>query len=302
MPDYRNCEYVLLRFASDPIRNEFVNVGVVLFDHEGSYRGARVATELRRLRCLQPALTDGDLRAIRESLEAVTESAALSKGNAGKTVSLAEWLAKAEDSFSHSLQMSARNGVLTLDPAAELERLYAQYAEPPRARTAEERELAGRRAVLDSLRKTFDEENVLAFVRTRRVRDVMPASDDPFRFDFYYFKNRLDNTHKFIQAVALDGTTGSIKELGYTVERMRSLEARLQIHGVFDPEVVAARVDATQSEAESPADGEPVTGSDGPASLWAYHRRVLERAGVELVPLGNAVELAATIRRDLHIG
>ena len=48
--------FQLLRYVPDSIKNEFVNIGVVLLDDLGRSLGVHMAseTDLRRVRCVHP--------------------------------------------------------------------------------------------------------------------------------------------------------------------------------------------------------------------------------------------------------
>jgi hypothetical protein len=51
----RNCEFQLLRYVPDAVRNEYVHIGVILRE-QGSKAGAEVrfTRDWRRVRCLDP--------------------------------------------------------------------------------------------------------------------------------------------------------------------------------------------------------------------------------------------------------
>ncbi len=53
------CEFQLLRYVPNPVRNEFVHVGVLLREQQETQRGApamelRFTRDWRRVRCLDP--------------------------------------------------------------------------------------------------------------------------------------------------------------------------------------------------------------------------------------------------------
>src|SRR5438477_6182736 len=62
------CEFMLVRYAPDPMKGEFVNIGVVLLESGTGrgFTGVRFTHDWRRVRCLDP---DADLQVL-DRLEA----------------------------------------------------------------------------------------------------------------------------------------------------------------------------------------------------------------------------------------
>ena len=65
----RNCEFQLLRYVSDPVRNEYVHIGVILRE-QGSSEPARVqfTRDWRRVRCMDPEADTGLLEGMESEL------------------------------------------------------------------------------------------------------------------------------------------------------------------------------------------------------------------------------------------
>jgi hypothetical protein len=63
--------FQLLRYVPDPVKNEFINIGVVLTSDAGAAIGARMASDddLRRVRCLHPGADLELLRSFQSQLE-----------------------------------------------------------------------------------------------------------------------------------------------------------------------------------------------------------------------------------------
>ncbi len=254
------CEYVLIRVAPDPVRNEHVNIGVALFAADaGGFTGVRINADLRRARQLSPLFDAGDLAGLEADLAARLHTAA------PPWSSRAYLLQLAQESFSHSLQFTAPSAVLTADPAAELDRLFQAYAAPPPA-LERPLEAGARRRILQHLQRVFTEERVWA----RLERNVRPGEwlgePDSFRFDFAYTPG---GARHVIQALPLpEDCEAAVKELCFTVERVR---ARL---GFLDAAVFAAA-------------------SPPPP---AYPRRLLEHSSIRLLGLDDAAAEAGRIR------
>src|ERR1035437_7287908 len=55
MPDFKHCDFFLLRYVPDVVKQEFVNVGVVMLEEgEGGFTDVRFTRDWRRVRCLEP--------------------------------------------------------------------------------------------------------------------------------------------------------------------------------------------------------------------------------------------------------
>ena len=257
------CQYFLLRFAPDPVRHEALTVGVGLFDPAGGFAEVRLAHGDARLACLFPDAELPDLVSLERELRAVLRG----EGRAA-------FLALAQETFSHALQITAPNPVLTADPAAELDLLFQQWAAPPRRAPGARREPGARRQLLRAIATAFDEERVLAHLQRDLTAATLGGDGDPFAFDFHY---RPNGVHHLIQAVVLAGEPAAVKELGFTVTRLRS---RLVAHG----------------------SGLEVTGiAREPAAGSALHRELLAETGIALVALDAVPALAARVRRELRL-
>ncbi len=255
------CEYVLIRLAPDPLRQEAVNIGVALYQpgQLGGFAGVRLASDLRRARQLSPLFQADDLAGLEADLLARLRTASPA------WLSREYFLQFAQESFSHCLQLSPPTAVLTLDPAAELERLYQQFA-APHAPVRAEAEAGPRHQILRHLHRVFSEERLLARLqRNLRVGEWLGEADS-FRFDFHY--QPPAGLRHVLQAMPL-GDDGPVRELCYTVGR-----ARRRLGGLE----AAAFVDMAPSDFQS---------------------EMFQEAAVRVLGLDQAVAEAARIRAAL---
>jgi hypothetical protein len=116
--------YTILRLVPSIERGEAINVGVVVFCRQARYLGARTELAADRLRAFAPGL---DLAAVRSALDAMC---AVLDGDpaAGPLAALDQsdrfgWVAARSSTV---LQSSEVHTGMTEDPAATLERLFAQ--------------------------------------------------------------------------------------------------------------------------------------------------------------------------------
>lgn len=266
----RACEYVLIRVAPDPIRDEAVNIGVALYEPSaGGFAGVRISPDLRRARQLSPLFEESDLAGLEADLMARLRAPV----DAPPWRSREYFLQFAQESFSHALRMSPPAVVFTADPAAELDRLYQQYAAPIAA-PATAAVTSARRSILRHLQRVFTEERILHRLERNARPGEWLGEPDTFRFDYHYQPN---GTHHAIQAIPLVGDEAAIKELCFTVTRLRSRLGSLDVAGFDQP---------TPALSAQTAD---------------YHRGLLTDAGIRVMPLDQAPAEAARIRAALEI-
>src|SRR5882672_5453263 len=134
-PAERDCAYRVLRYTPNLVRDEWLNIGVLLFDPSTGERRLRLIEEqeeYNRVRRLHPQADENLLRALRDDLEDRFQSASangLHGGNANWQQLLGKW----DDTLSNALQLAPQKGVIVADLDAELERLYADHVALQRA-------------------------------------------------------------------------------------------------------------------------------------------------------------------------
>lgn len=117
-------QYAVLRVVPRVEREEFVNVGVIVFCRTRRFLRARVALDPRRIRTMSP---DVDLDAVREHLDAHVRVAA-GDPSAGPIAALPQserfhWLVAPSSTM---IQTSSVHSGLCDEPEALLERLFEQ--------------------------------------------------------------------------------------------------------------------------------------------------------------------------------
>jgi hypothetical protein len=117
----RACEFQLLRYVPDAVRNEYVHIGVILREQGGEAPAAvRFTHDWRRVRCLDPeadtALLEGMESELRRQLQEDPE---------GKLMRLLD------ESLSLSVQMTEAKAYLAESLPAGMEELMRLYVEPP---------------------------------------------------------------------------------------------------------------------------------------------------------------------------
>ncbi|MDE3129743.1 MAG: DUF3037 domain-containing protein [Acidobacteriota bacterium] len=117
-------QYAVLRVVPRVEREEFINVGVIVFCRTRRFLRARVALDPRRIRALAP---DVDLAAVQEHLDARVRVAA-GDADAGPLAALSQserfhWLVAPSSTM---IQTSPVHSGLGDDPEAVLDRLFSE--------------------------------------------------------------------------------------------------------------------------------------------------------------------------------
>ena len=104
MADLRKCEFFLLRYVPDAVKDEFVNIGVLMLDADGAnglggepFAQVRFTDDWSRVRCIDPA---ADIEVLEGFGEAVR--AELARGHEGRE----SLLKRLNDSFSNLIQIA----------------------------------------------------------------------------------------------------------------------------------------------------------------------------------------------------
>jgi hypothetical protein len=226
MPDetLQPCAYHVVRYQPNLIRDEWVNIGVLLFipgPGPGQAFGQGPSTGRVRQRWLEePA----DLARLRRLHPAADEElllrlpAEFDRQFAGRELEAAAILEKFDDTLSNAVQLAPRKGLLSRDPDSELDRLFREQVEPLREARRGVVEIRTRNDVRARAADFFRSEKILRLMQ-RGVRvEEFTAPGDPMRIDFSYRRN---GTRGFVHSVALGRDPGQAKLLAYTAGAIR---------------------------------------------------------------------------------
>jgi hypothetical protein len=212
----RDCVYRVLRYTPNLVRDEWVNIGVLVFDPQTGERRLRMIEEeeeYRRVRRLHSAADELLLRAIRDDLEDRFQSASGTNGDSRNWLQL---LAKWDNTLSNGLQLAPQKGVIATDLDAELERLYADHVTPQRA--ASRVGVPGSRATIRSYCSQVFRQARLWDRLEKSVRaEQFTFPGDPMRLDYSYRRN---GTRGFVQTLSVTRAPNDAKLFAYTAERV----------------------------------------------------------------------------------
>jgi hypothetical protein len=284
----RGCEFQLLRYVPDAVRNEYVHIGVILretatADESGKVEPGKVGPgkvevrftrDWRRVRCLDPdadtALLEGMEGELRRRLE---------EDPGGRLMRILE------ESLSLNVQMTEPKAYLAESVPAGMEELMRVYVEPPpRERVPR---LSGRAAIQSRMRLEFEHAGVWDLLRKRIAASEYTRPGDPLRIDVGYRPNGIV---RMFQAVSLDPGLETAKVLAFSAAALRAgvervEKAELELTAVIEP---AARVGATEEEPER-------------LELYRFGVETMEEHRIRVLTTSDMGRVAETARRELHV-
>lgn len=273
----KQCDFYLVRYAPDPVRNEFVNIGVLLRDASRTEQmTVQFTKDWARVRCMDP---DADV-AMLESLESEIRLR-LADVDAGAP-SLMRAL---EDSLSNALQITEPTAYLAESMAAGVEELMRLYVDP-RKREASARRSA-RQAVHAKMRSQFERAGVWDLMRKRISVSAYTKPGDPLRIDCGY---RPNGVVRMFHAVSLESDTEWPKVLAFSAGAIREGVARvenatLELTAVVEPlsEISADREDRDRVD------------------QYRFSVETMEAQKIRVMTTNDLPRMAETARRELRV-
>jgi len=216
--------YHVLRYTSDLIRDEWVNIGVILFDPlTGALRLRLVEEhdEYARIRRLHPAAHEDTLRGFRDHLEDrfatfLQNRRAEQGGTLDVGRELQALIENWNSTLSNGLQLAPQKGVYAEDLDIELERLYTEHVAPPRK--AVRVGAPGSRAMI----RGYCSQVWKAAGLWDRIEKSVRVTDftfpgDPMRVDYCYRRN---GTRGYVQTLSVSRAPADCKLFAYTAARI----------------------------------------------------------------------------------
>ncbi len=271
----RNCEFQLLRYVADAVRNEYVHIGVILRE-DGSAEPpeVRFTRDWRRVRCLDPEADTAML----EGMETELRRRFREEPN-GRLMRLLE------ESLSLNVQMTAPKAYLAESLPAGLEELMRLYVEPQRRERMPR--LRGRAAIQAAMRGEFEHAGVWDLLRKQIRASDYTRPGDPLRIDVGYRPNGLI---RMFHAVSLEPGVEMAKVLAFSasglmagVERVE--KATLELTAVIEP---AARIGATDEEPER-------------LEMYRFGVETMEEHQIRVLTTSDLGRVAETARRELRV-
>ncbi len=274
MPDRLPCAFQLLRYVPDPVRNEFVHIGVVLRPEDGAPPEIRFTRDWRRVRCLDP---DADT-VLLEGMESELRRR-LTEDQEGKLRRILD------ESLSLSVQITDPKAYLAESLPAGVEELMRLYIDPPKREKADR--LSGRAALHTRMRAEFERAGVWDLMRKRIAAADYTRPGDPLRIDAGY---RPNGVIRMFHAVALEPGVETAKVLAFSASALRAgvervEKAALELTAIVEP---AQKLGATD---------------DDPDRLASYRFGIetMEEHQIRVLTTSDLSRVADTARRELRV-
>jgi hypothetical protein len=270
----RACEFHLLRYVPDAVRNEYVHIGVILREQGSQKAEVRFTRDWRRVRCLDPdadtALLEGMESELRRRFQAEPDE------NLMRLLS---------ESLSLNVQMTEPKAYLAESLPAGMEELMRLYVEPPpRERVPR---LSGRAGIQARMRTEFERAGVWELLRKRIAASEYTRPGDPLRIDLGYRPNGMV---RMFHAVSLDPGLEMAKVLAFSAAALRAgvervEKAQLELTAVIEP---AARLGATDEEPER-------------LEMYRFGVETMEEHQIRVLTTSDLGRVAETARRELRV-
>ncbi len=225
-PALRPFAYHVVRYTPNLVRDEWVNIGILLFDAASGRLLQRIVeepAEFARVRRLHPTADEELLRRLADDFASQSASA---NGHAQS------YITRLEQTLSNTIQLSPQKGLLAEDLEAELDRLYRDHVEAPRhGRLAED--IASRSGIRARARQVFRGTGIWPRLERRLRVDEFTYAGDPLRLDYGYRRN---GTRGFVQALSLSRDPGQAKVLAFTADAIRQKLAYAEFVAVTEAE------------------------------------------------------------------
>ena len=269
----RACEFQLLRYVPDAVRNEYVHIGVILRE-QGSREAplVRFTRDWRRVRCLDPeadtALLEGMESELRRRFQAEPDG---------------DLMRLLTESLSLNVQMTEQKAYLAESLPAGLEELMRLYVEPaPRERVPR---LSGRAGIQARMRTEFERAGVWDLLRKRIAASEYTRPGDPLRIDVGY---RPNGQIRMFHAVSLEPGVEMAKVLAFSAAGLRAgvervEKAVLELTAVIEP---AARLVGEEPER---------------LEMYRCGVETMEEHQIRVLTTSDLGRVAETARRELRV-
>ncbi len=279
MTDRKQCEFQLIRYVPDAVKNEFVNIGVVLRAGGSDRQSAvRFTRNWSRVRCIDPDADTAMLEAL-ESEVARRLGTDSDRGNEATPV-----LATLEESLSNAVQITEAKAFLAESFIAGLEQLLSLYIDPVKQERIARR--GGRTAIHGAMRAQFERAGVWALMRKQIAASAYTKPGDPLRIDCGY---RPNGVVRMFQAVSLEADSEAAKVLAFSAGAIRQGVVRvenalLELTAIVEP--------IRRSEEDEPGDDR--------IAEYRFAIETMEEREIRVLTTSDLPRIAEAARRELR--
>jgi hypothetical protein len=277
MPERKQCEFQLIRYVPDPVKNEFVNIGVLLRASGGEQSALRFTRDWGRVRCLDP---DADTQML-EAMEIEVGDQLRARAEDHPT----PFMVRLQDSLSNGLQMTESKAYLAETFLSGLEDLMRMYVDTPQREPRRQR--SGRSALIAAMRKQFESAGVWTLMRKQIAAADYTRPGDPLRIDCGY---RPNGVVRMFHAVSLEADSDAAKLLAFSARGLKEGVGRVE-----------------KAVLELTAIVEPIRGPDGDEPdedrivQYRYAVETMEEYEIRVLTSSDLPNVAETARRELRV-
>ena len=270
----RACQFRLLRYVPDAVRNEYVHIGVMLREEGSPHTEVRLTRDWRRVRCLDPDADTGLLESMETELRR-----RLAADSDPKLMRILE------ESLSLGVQMTEARAYLAESLPAGVEELMRLYVDPPPRQKLPR--LSGRAAIQQRMRAEFEHAGVWDLLRKRIAASGYTRPGDPLRIDLGYRPNGII---RMFHAVSLEPGLEMAKVLAFSAASLRAgvervEKADLELTAIIEP---ALKLGATDDDPERLA-------------LYRFGVETMEEHRIRVLSTSDMSRVADTARRELQV-
>lgn len=234
--------YRVLRYTPSLVRDEWMNIGILIFDPRSGARRLRLLEEeeeFRRVRRFHPQADEALLRALRDDLEDRFQTfiSPVLDMEGRPHLDWQHLLAKWDDTLSNALQMALPKGLLSLaDIDTELDRLYADHVAVQYV-LSRVGAPGSRSRVRSYCSQVFRQAHLWERIEKSVRAEQWTLPGDPLRIDYSYRRN---GTRGFVHTLSVTRAPGDFKQLAYTAERIHTKEKlKTEFAAVTDVPLIA---------------------------------------------------------------
>jgi hypothetical protein len=270
LDERQQCVFSLIRYVPDPVKDEFVNIGVILSEVKvPEHIELRLTRDWSRVRCMDPMADISMLEAFENDMRANAKS-------------LPDQLRLLSDSLSNFLRLTDPKGCLAETFQTQMDSLFKMYVEV--RKPVREKRAAGRVTIHAQMRRTFERAQVWQEMMKRIPASQYTRTGDPLYIDCGY---RPNGVIKMFHAVSLDDDVEGAKSLALSAPDIaegvqRVAGARLELTAIIQPlRAIRDEVDRVER----------------------YHFAVetMERQKIRVLTVNDLDRLASTARTELRI-
>lgn len=268
------CDFFLFRYVPDPLRGEFVNIGVLLREAGSGTVHVKFTHDWTRVRCADP---DADIEML-EILEQEIQQRVMEYRDDVPYV-----LKTLEDTLSNGLQITPAKAYLAESVPLELERLMKMYVEPRKREPASR--VSGRQKVFRALRREFERAGVWSVMNKRIAASRYTRPGDSLHLDCGY---RPNGVIKMFHAVSLDGDIDMAKVLAFSMRGLSEGVKRVENASLELTAIVEPLKELKRAEEEDIAQ-------------YRFGVETMEAAAIRVLTTADLGRVAETARRELHL-